>query len=145
MKTGARVKGVEKVVKNLNKEIDKVQGRTLAGLYAAGLVIQATAQRRVPVEYGNLRASAYTRKKLQSNAAAGLVGEARGVEVGFAAAYAIYIHENMEQTLKGQARPSGLGVYWGPSGQPKFLESAMIDERDEVLRLVAAYAEVRGT
>jgi hypothetical protein len=35
-------------------------------------------------------------------------------------------------------------VYWGPSGQPKFLESAMIDEKDEVLRIIAAHAEVRG-
>lgn len=44
------------------------------------------------------------------------------VIVGFEAAYALYVHENKEQRLKGQPRPSGIGVYWGPKGQPKFLE-----------------------
>lgn len=145
MKMGAKVKGIEKVLKNINKEVNAVQGRTLAGLFAFGLTIQGTAQKRVPVEYGNLRASAYTRKTLQADRATGLVSEGRSVEVGFAAAYAVYIHENMEQKLKGEDRPSGLGVYWGPNGQPKFLESAMIDEKDEGLRLVAAYAEIRST
>lgn len=43
------------------------------------------------------------------------------VTVGYTAAYAIYTHENMQQKLKGQPRPSGIGTYWSP-GQPKFLE-----------------------
>lgn len=138
MRMGVRTKGLEQVLKNLNKEIGNVQNRSLAGLFAAGLTIQAEAQRRVPVEYGNLRGSAYTRKRMKGASSGG------SVEVGFTAAYAIYIHENMEQKLKGQARPSGLGVYWGPNGQPKFLESAMVDQRQRVIELVASYAKVTG-
>jgi hypothetical protein len=42
--------------------------------------------------------------------------------VGYTANYALYVHENMEQKLKGLDRPSGLGVYWGPNGGPKYLE-----------------------
>jgi hypothetical protein len=45
------------------------------------------------------------------------------VIVGYTAFYALFVHENMEMKLAGQPRPSGLGVYWGPSGAgPKFLE-----------------------
>lgn len=133
MKLGARVKGVDKALNGLNKELRKIEGKTIAGLMAGGLIIQGEAQKRVPVEYGNLRGSAYTRKSRTN---------AKKVEVGFSAAYALFIHENMEQKLKGEARPSGLGVYWGPNGQPKFLESAMIDKQQEVLEAVAAYAKV---
>jgi hypothetical protein len=44
------------------------------------------------------------------------------VAVGYTARYALFVHENLRQKLKGQPRPYGLGVYWGPNGQPKFLE-----------------------
>lgn len=42
--------------------------------------------------------------------------------VGYTAAYAIWVHEMPNNDSFGTPRPSGLGVYWGPRGQPKFLE-----------------------
>lgn len=93
---------------------------------AAGLLIQGKAQENTPVEYGNLRASAYTQKS------------GRGAEVGYSAEYAIYVHENMEQVLKGQPRPSGLGTYWNPGG-PKFLERAVNENAREVREIFEAY------
>lgn len=129
----ATVNNIDKVLENLNKEISKIENRSSAGLMAAGLKVQALAQRRVPVEYGNLRASAFTRKTPE---------DPLSVEVGFTAAYAVYIHENMEQTLKGQPRPSGLGVYWGPDGQPKFLESALNELQNEIVQIIVKYAKV---
>lgn len=45
--------------------------------------------------------------------------------VTFTAEYALYVHEAVEMVLKGQPRPSGIGVYWGPHGQAKFLEEPM--------------------
>ncbi len=129
----AKLEGLDEVMKNLNVEINEVEGRTTAGLFAAGLVVQAESQRRVPVEYGVLRASAYTRLSIE---------DPNSVEVGYTASYALSVHENMEQTLKGQPRPSGIGVYWGPHGQPKFLESAARDKTEEVLEIVAQYANV---
>jgi hypothetical protein len=98
----------------------------IKGFRAAALVVQRRAMQRVPIEYGNLRASAYTRP---------IEG---GAEVGFTAKYAVYVHENTEQKLKGKKRPSGLGVYWGPDGQPKFLESAVKDSQPEIIRIVVA-------
>ena len=98
------------------------------GAYAGALLIQRGAQERVPVEYGNLKASAYTQRiKL-------------GAETGFTSAYALFVHENMEQKLKGEPRPSGLGTYWNPGG-PKFLEQSVTEQADEVVDLVEAYLQ----
>ncbi len=128
------LKGLDEVMKNLNREISNVEGRAVSGLYRAGLLIQGVAQTRVPVEYGHLRQSAYTRKSRDNPNA---------VEVGFAAAYALFVHENMEQKLRGQPRASGLGKYWGPKGQPKFLESAVSDNQDKIVEIIKTDAGSR--
>lgn len=44
------------------------------------------------------------------------------VVVGFSAQYALFVHENIEMKWKGKPRRSGIGTYWGPQGQAKFLE-----------------------
>lgn len=48
----------------------------------------------------------------------------KSVITGFTAAYALYVHENIEMRLKGQPRPKGRGFYWDPQdvAGPKFLE-----------------------
>ena len=79
--------------------------------------------------------------------------------VGYSAAYAIYVHENMEiwppgMRLAGKPRPGGLvasgkrkgqprhGYYWDPQGQaqPKFLESPfrMLRNIGELRRVITA-------
>jgi hypothetical protein len=129
------IKGLDKVMTNLNKEIAGIEKRTMGGLLAAGLGhVQAPSQKKVPVEHGNLRGSAFTRKAQDGSLA---------VEVGFSAAQAVFIHENMEQKLKGEPRPSGLGNYWGPNGQPKFLESTVTENSDKIVETVAKHAEVK--
>ncbi len=52
-------------------------------------------------------------------------GESRvSVIVGYTAAYALYVHENIEMKGQGKPRRSGRGNYWDPAGrgQAKFLE-----------------------
>jgi hypothetical protein len=50
-------------------------------------------------------------------------GKIPSVSVGYTAAYAVYVHENIEMKWKGLPRPKPKhGVYWGPHGQAKFLE-----------------------
>lgn len=61
-----------------------------------------------------------------------------GIEIGFSASYAIFVHENMQQKLKGKPRASGKGVYWGPRGRPKFLEIAMNEMKDEVVQIAGS-------
>lgn len=132
---GVKIEGMENVMASLNKEIAGIEKRTMGGLLAAGLGhVQGPSQKKVPVEYGNLRASAFTRKAQDGSLA---------VEVGFSAASALFIHENMGQKLKGKPRPSGKGVYWGPNGQPKFLESTVNENSEKIVETVASHARVQ--
>lgn len=86
------------------------------GLKLAGLWLQRQAQQLVPVDFGNLKASAFTRDAGSDTAPM--------ITVGFTAAYAPFVHENVAMKLKGLKRPKPhLGVYWGPHGQAKFLEA----------------------
>lgn len=63
-------------------------------------------------------------EKLRQRAAAASKDKDPSVVVGYTAAYALYVHENEEAKNEGKPRPSGLGVYWGPSLHgPKFLEA----------------------
>lgn len=60
------------------------------------------------------------------------------VVVGYSAASAIYIHENIEMKRRGLPRPQGRGVYWGPAGQAKFLEQPAREMRGELGKMIAA-------
>ncbi len=57
------------------------------------------------------------------------------VLVGYTAAYALFVHENREQKLAGQPRPSGLGTYWNP-GRPGFLLDVMREITGELRGIV---------
>ena len=52
-------KGLDEVLKNLNKEINKIEGDVQAGLIVGGALIKGHSQGECPVDLGNLRASAY--------------------------------------------------------------------------------------
>lgn len=124
------------IIKKMNNEIVKIVDRTMGGMLAGGLVVQREAQKRVPVEYGALKQSAFTRK------ARG--GMNMAVEVGFTAAYALWVHENLAMAWKGRPRRSGKGVYWGPQGEAKFLENAVVAKKDEFFEQVAKRARPQG-
>lgn len=137
----ARLEGLNEVLTNMNREVGQIKGRTMAGLFEAGLEIQRDSQGRTPVDTGNLKASAYTRKGR------------KGVEIGYTAAYAAAVHEMLGK-LKGQPRAdfgataegvgfgggSGKGTYW-ESGEPQFLQKA-IDAVD-VVGIVRRRAQVK--
>lgn len=64
----AQSKYLEQPARQLKRELGKIvvqvtktTGSLERGLIVAGLRLQAAAQKRVPVEYGNLKASAFTR------------------------------------------------------------------------------------
>ena len=68
------------------------------------------------------------------------------VIVGFTAAYALFVHENMEMKLKGQPRTGGRGNYWDPQGiaGPKFLEGPAreLSNSGELGRVLRAIYEI---
>ena len=104
---------VRQAIRKKEKEYEKQIERALIRV---GLRLQRESQERVPVEYGNLKASAYTRP----------VGHGAKTEVyvGYTASYAAHVHECVEMKLWGQPRPSKRGRYWDPLGKAhaKFLE-----------------------
>ncbi len=106
----------------------RIESATDKGLREAALGVEGAAKRRVPVEYGNLRASGYSRKHPMKRLT---------YEVSFIAAYAFYVHENIEMKWRGQPRKSGIGVYWGPQGEAKFLEKALMENIDAIRRVIA--------
>jgi len=127
------VRGFDEVMRNLNEQINGIKDRSMAGLLEVGLKIEARSNQRVPREYGNLAASSYTRKAQD---------EAIAVEIGYTAEYALYVHEDLEMSLKGEPRPSGLGVYWGPNGENKFLEKTIRENTDLIVKIIKKRAEL---
>ncbi len=85
---------------------------------------------------------------LRARAAATMKDASVSVVVGYTAAYALYVHENMEinppgMILAGVPRPTtargtSQGSYWDPQGraQPKFLEQPFRQNRDDYFRIV---------
>lgn len=126
---------LDAINKALNKEVDKIKKKTVAGSMALGLMIQREAMLLVPVHLGELRNSAYTQKSPDNPTV---------IEVGFSAVYAMAIHENLEAKLKGQPRPDGIGVYWGPDGEPQFLLKAVQKVMPNAPAVYAEYAKVGG-
>jgi len=111
----AKITGIQTVLANLKRADRSLGVRAALGLKAAGLFLQRESQQLVPVDTGNLKASAFTR-------ATGF-GKFTTVTVGYTANYAVFVHEKVDMVLKGQKRTTK-GRYWDPQGraQPKFLE-----------------------
>lgn len=116
------ITGVNRVLSNM-KAAQNRDARTISRILTqTGYLIQKTSQKIVPVDSGNLKASAYTRRM-------GL-GFKSVVTVGYTAKYALYVHEQVGMRLKGLprrgTRTDGTlrkGYYWSPQGSmAKFLE-----------------------
>ena len=113
------ISGINTVLRNLKQKSDSLARGFEQGATLAGLMLQRESQKRVPIDTGNLKAAAFTRKT-----GSGL--KAR-VNVGYAesAGYAIFVHEAVGMVLKGQPRQApSKGNYWDPQpqAQAKFLE-----------------------
>jgi len=147
-KGAIRVIGLDDALHSLNKDIAKVPFRTLKGMIAGGLILQRKSQQLVPVDTANLKASATTlwgtkggtstpnfkgddaakmeanHKKIVSQEKAGLSKSVLKpeVEVVYTAAYAIYVHEDLEAKHK--------------VGQAKYLEDAAKEAQAEIIAAV---------
>jgi len=111
------ITGIEQVLATLRRKNNALAAGFARGVKLAGLTLQKESQRLVPVDFGVLKASAFTRATGR--------GYNTEVNVGYTASYAIYVHESVEMKLKGQPRPHPhKGQYWDPQGrgQAKFLE-----------------------
>ena len=113
------LEGLDKVLKNIQKEIDHIEGASLDGLKAAALKVQRLSDKRTPVDTGNLKSSGETIT---------LTSSPPVVAVSYSANYAVFVHENLE------ARHT--------NGRAKFLESAVRDLEAEIVNTVASFAKI---
>ena len=141
------VKGFDQVMKNLNEQIEGIKDRTMAGLLEASYKIQRQANKKVPVDTGNLVGSSYVRKNQDGSL---------GVEIGYTAIYAAWVHEMISMRLKGQPRENfgktkkgvefgggtGKGTYWAPNGEAKWLENTVRLNEKEIVRIVLERAKL---
>lgn len=119
-----RVTGVDKVLRNLNREIKQIEGLTMKGLIQSAILIRRDMEQtspKIPVDTGNLRASWFTDSHYQ--------GQNPVVRLGFSAYYAWKVHENVGANFK---RP-GAGA--------KFLEAALKRNKNQILKTIAREAK----
>jgi hypothetical protein len=103
------------------KKADSLLGKGIQrGLIAGGRLIQRLSQQVVPVDTGNLKGGADTRK----------IGNGWGTEVtvSYSAAYAIYVHERTDLKHK-------------PGKRAKFLEGPARENKDLILATIASKVE----
>lgn len=141
--------GLKDVLSNLNNEIAKIENIMSGRLIKAILLIRRAAQKKTPVQYGNLRNSAYTLvsggKIVRSGDSPKFKGEdaiklkedhsdilydrasALGAmkdllaEIGFTAYYAVFVHEIQANHKTGE---------W------KFLENAIKENKEEIISIL---------
>lgn len=110
------ITGQNKVIRNLNKEIAAVKHRGPDVMRRAALVVRRAAQLLTPVDTGNLKNSAYTEVTVSLRRGVGAI-------IGFTAAYAIWVHENLDaHHVVGQAR---------------FLATALVEKAREVFEIIS--------
>lgn len=111
------LKGLDKVMRNLNIEIEKIKGRSEQGLLAVGLFIKGEAQEITPVEKGVLVNSSFVDLDKQPKGPV--------VRVGYTAEYAAKVHEFPEDFN-----------YTKPGTGPKFLEKTVDANQATILKVI---------
>ncbi len=153
------LKGLETFMKNMEKEVSKIEGATQKGLLRAAIHVRREMDKtspKIPVDTGNLRASGFiitlkgdapslgSYKGVQGSkveqdtaaaktAAAGIVNSMPipAVVMGFGANYAHWVHENVDHVFKRQ----GSGA--------KFFEMALKNNKKKVLQIIADNAQIQ--
>lgn len=122
----AQLKGIDIVVRNLNKEIKKIEGRSLKGLIKSAALIRKDMEDTpplIPVDTGNLRASWFTSPFM--------IGKLQGLLIGFTAAYAFFVHEIIGRNFKRL----GAGA--------KFFEAALKRNTNKILSIIQQEAKIK--
>jgi len=119
-KKSGGIKGVKEIQRAFNVRKKKTAKGLRIGLVRAGLFLQRESQKIVPVDTGNLKGSAFTRQEG--------VGFDVAVLVGYTAAYAVYVHELVNNRHK-------------PGKQAKFLEQPLREKRLRMAEIIVAAVE----
>jgi hypothetical protein len=136
-----RLVGADKLRKALATAQKRHEKGIERGLKKAGLYLQRMSMLIVPVQFGILRASAFTRHTGR--------GFQTEVRVGYTAAYAVFVHENPRAAHGKEfnekhadkiaaARGPARKVWFnrGPNQQYKYLEKPLREGRNKMAQIV---------
>jgi hypothetical protein len=113
--------GLNEVMRNLNREIQNIEGDIDDGLLAAAIFIEGESKEIVPHDQGNLIGTSFARVNRRTHVAT----------VGYTADYAAYVHE-MPRTFN----------YTKPGTGPKFLQRSIADNKTQILNIIANRARI---
>lgn len=141
--------GIEKVGKNLNKEVDKIEKSSIRGLISAAIRIKRDMEKtspKTPIDLGNLRSSNFITSIKGVHSEGKFIGPKAGeltsrhsevigvasslvqqsikpmVIIGYSANYAVHVHENME------------ALHWSrPGSGPKWFELAIARNKEGII------------
>lgn len=145
--------GLKQIRTNLDKELSKIEGKTIEGLVKAVMLLKKDMQPKTPKDLGNLRRSFFAvtsmgrvaigdSPKFEGRLASRLskrhsdmVGKQKGrihrvknpwIAFGFSAWYAGYVHE----------MPAS-NNWTTPGTGPKYFQEALMRNKDEILNIIA--------
>jgi hypothetical protein len=156
-----RIEGIDKVMRNLNRELKQIKGRSMNGLIRATIIIRRSMEDTpplIPVDEGNLRASWFTVSgDMRVNSDGGFIGDNAAkmstdhrkvisaekgkvvgykhpvVAMGFSANYAAPVHEKRGGSIKFKRQGSG----------PLFFQSALVRNHVQILNVIAESARIK--
>jgi len=138
MATIGLMRGTVTVIKNIKMRQKMMATGVSVGIKKAGLKLLRASQLLVPVDFGVLKASGFSRT---TGTGFGTIAN-----VGYTASYAIYVHENVEMKWRGLPRKApSKGNYWDPKGrgQSKFLEQPVRTMSAQLRKEILAAAKIR--
>lgn len=129
------IKGMRELIAQLKTRKKEQIVKFKRGMFKAGLFLQGESQKIAPVDKGNMRASAFTRVQA--------TGTRIIVTVGYTAAYAIYVHEDLElrhgadyNAWYGEEIAAGVKHSRGENQQAKFLEQPARTKRKQMAAII---------
>lgn len=119
-----KLMGLKQAQQNLSRIVDEISSQKIVtAITSASIIIATEAASMTPIDTSTLINSQY--RSIDVN------GTRVTSRIGYSASYALYVH-NARGKLKGQPRANGNGAYWGPNGEPKFLDKAVENTRSMV-------------
>ena len=118
---GVKVKGLDKIISNLNKKMDEIEKLSMQGLIKAVIFIRREMDKTpplIPIEFGNLRGSFFSNPIY--------IKRRPVVQFGFTANYAWFVHEMIDPDINWKRPGSG----------PKFLEAHLKANQKEILDII---------
>lgn len=131
MNKWTRIRGFEKVIQNLNREVLLIEGRTPAGMLRVVKEVYREMESKdgslIPIKTGALRLS-YTNDPPYRR-----LGKV-GIRFGFGANYAVFVHEMVDP-----------GINWSrPGSGPHFFKKAIQRSKHNILQILHDAAKVNN-